>query len=194
LVNLPIEHPTGQAIIACGSYELQQLEASNSNRVGKIDVYGVSCSPLLSDDSSPIQINPMKSFECRDSGGVLDMKVANGNRLYSAMSANCLDVYSFGLDHDKSFLLTKLKTIGKEGEGLFLSLDCVSHDVVLSTQSGSILGFQIQEESTWSESFYIPAAHTLNAVPMPVWIVTLDPRSSTTIISGGDDCQLKVNR
>lgn len=75
----------------------------------------------------------------------------------------------------------------------------MSHDhparLAVSTQASSILIYDVCTTSSslnLSHSRSLEGTHTMQGQNMPAWIVEFDPHSKQRIISGGDDCQLKL--
>jgi diphthamide biosynthesis protein 7 len=86
----------------------------------------------------------------------------------------------------------------KEDEGYFLSLDVTPEfassggQVVVSTQSSSILVYTMESGREFELTTHIQDAHSMMGEPMPAWIVALDPRQPSSFVTGGDDCTLKL--
>ena len=124
---------------------------------------------------------------------------ANKFQLIAAMSSNTVDIYGVN-DMEYGTSLQKLDSASKSDEGLFLSVDSNGlqdsnglgeNVLVTSTQSGSILLYQYSPSGV-TELRHIAEAHVFSTEAMPVWVVAMSGRSRYQIVSGGDDCKLKV--
>jgi WD40 repeat protein len=173
-------------LFACGTYELHEGE---NVRAGEIVV--VSQSTIV------------HTMQCES--GVLDMTYCAG-KLCVALSHGALSIYCIGgtdeLDSEK--LLFEITNAQPE-EGLFLSLDVNLRNsercwkdatsIVVSTQSGSVLVFQYAPEAaSLVLTHRKPSAHTMMKQDMPAWITFFNPHNSSRIVSGGDDCMMKLWR
>jgi WD40 repeat protein len=67
-----------------------------------------------------------------------------------------------------------------------------SANIAVSTQEGSIIVYHLNDDKQFSEVFNVCEAHKMTGVAMPVWIVCFDPHSKSTLVSGGDDCIMKL--
>ena len=65
-------------------------------------------------------------------------------------------------------------------------------NIAVSTQEGSLIVYEMSDERELSETFAVNGAHKMGGKPMPAWIVCFDPHSKTTLVSGGDDCIMKL--
>lgn len=63
--------------------------------------------------------------------------------------------------------------------------------IVVSTQEGSIILYNLNSE-TLIEEFKIEKAHTMCNENMPAWITFFNPHNTNVLVSGGDDCLLKL--
>lgn len=183
-------------LIACGTYELNEQQDVRKGEILLLDIKR----------NEPV----IATIDC--DSGVLDMKVVK-NRLVAAMSNGSLDVYSINGSSDSRKMVSLLKECSahKEEEGLFLALDidqrlsgdCWSCDtyIVVSTQQGSILLYvhKSSNENELSTVVHnlnlvcsVNNAHILMGEVVPVWIVSFDPHTRNRLISGGDDCVLKL--
>lgn len=191
----------GTSIFACGAYELKN-DGSTENRVGSITLYSILDDNFDSKkNESSKTIKLLSEIDCGNSGGVLDMK-ANKFQLISAMSSSTVDIYGVNVTEDDASL-QRLDSVSKPDEGLFLSVDSNGLEesknghglgenvLVTSTQSGSILIYQYSTSGV-TELHHIPDAHVFSSEAMPVWVVAMSGRSRNQIVSGGDDCKLKV--
>eukprot|EP01036_Dinobryon_divergens_P028423 gene28423-37363_t len=115
------------------------------------------------------------------------------------MSSNTVDIYGVN-DMEYGKYLQKLDSASKSDEGLFLSVDSNGLQdsnglgesvLVTSTQSGSILLYQYSPSGV-TELRHIAEAHVFSTEAMPVWVVAMSGRSRYQIVSGGDDCKLKM--
>lgn len=190
------------SVFACGAYELKN-EGSNESRIGSIALYSIQEENLESSNLSTTttSIKLLSEVNCGSSGGVLDMKAINF-QLLAAMSSSTIDIYGWRESED-DISLQKLDSASKSDEGLFLSVDSFAEiaeegsgspgESVLatSTQNGSILIYQFSSSGIM-ELQHIPEAHVFSAEAMPVWVVAMNGRSRNQIVSGGDDCKLKV--
>ena len=191
----------GTSVFACGAYELKN-EGSSESRIGSISLYSIQEENLDSQKNlNTTSIKLLSGVNCGNSGGVLDMKAINF-QLIAAMSSSAIDIYGWRESED-DIALQKLDSASKSGEGLFLSVDSFAEideegsgstgESVLatSTQNGSILIYQCSSSGV-TELQHIPAAHVFSEEAMPVWVVAMNGRSRNQIVSGGDDCKLKV--
>lgn len=67
-----------------------------------------------------------------------------------------------------------------------------SANIAVSTQEGSIIVYHLSGDKEFSEIFHVSEAHKMTGVAMPVWIVCFDPHSKSTLVTGGDDCIMKL--
>ena len=86
----------------------------------------------------------------------------------------------------------------KEHSGAFVRRKGINENnqinakIAVSTQEGSILIYELSNEIELTEIHTINQAHTMCNQPMPAWIVCFNPHETSTIISGGDDCLMKL--
>ena len=147
------------------------------------------------------------------SAGILDMKVVS-DHLVIALSSGYLEVYHIESLESGCIHVPMVGRIGDESEGFYLSLDvdlrlsldrCWKENtlIAVSTQMGSIMVYRYTagaEDVDHSLSLVhrICRAHTLFNGVMPVWICVFDAhacndgKSSIHLLSGGDDCLLKL--
>lgn len=134
--------------------------------------------------------------------GVLDMKVVK-NIVCVALSTGGLVLYKVV----NAFNLELHASTCEPDEGLFLSIDVdnklldtcweVATKIAVSTQLGSILIYeyipsQHDENVILRKTGQISGAHSMFGEVMPAWIVFFDPHSKCRLISGGDDCVMKM--
>lgn len=147
------------------------------------------------------------------SAGILDMKVVS-DHLVIALSSGYLEVYRIESLEVGCIHVPLVGRIGDESEGFYLSLDvdlrlsldrCWKENtlIAVSTQMGSIMVYRytaVTEDFDHSLSLKhrICRAHTLFDEVMPVWICAFDAhacndsKGSIHLLSGGDDCLLKL--
>ena len=175
-----IESCSEPGSFACGLYELNE---STGSRTGSVSLYRDSGASNISIDMP---------------SGVLDMKwCANSLSLACALSDESLCLLS--RESPDSMNLHITENFHKPGYGLFLSLDRSDHfisngteskDIIVSTQSGSILTFSMTP-SGLQHNLSIENAHKLFSQPVPAWIVTVNTFNKNIIMSGGDDSVIK---
>lgn len=175
------------SFFACGSYELNE---DAGTRAGSISV--------MRYDSSNQSLSVKEDCPC--DSGVLDIKV-NGSVLGSAMSDGSLDLYKVYVECTEGKILSKIATVSKSDEGLFLSLDFNSRlskgspssddRIAVSTQASSIILYK-HTEAALVEDAQICTTHSMMGEAMPAWIVAFDPHSRHTLLSGGDDCKFRL--
>lgn len=147
------------------------------------------------------------------SAGILDMKVVS-DHLVIALSSGYLEVYRIESLEAGCIHVPLVGRIGDESEGFYLSLDvdlrlsldrCWKENtlIAVSTQMGSIMVYRYKAgtedfDQSLSLVHRICRAHTLFDEVMPVWICAFDAhacndsKSSIHLLSGGDDCLLKL--
>lgn len=91
---------------------------------------------------------------------------------------------------DNSMSSEGLGSIVKRND--FDHVGCSNANIAASTQHGSILVYGICSERNFAPIFHASRAHMMMGEPMPVWIVCFDPHSKNTLITGGDDCIMKL--
>lgn len=134
-------------------------------------------------------------------GGVLDVKVSN-NHVLTALSTETLNIYelnsSVETNQEEEIELNKninLKySATKQDEGLFLSVDYYNdlEQIVVSTQNSSIIAYSPSSSSELEETIEINNCHSMFGENMPAWIVTQSKLNKNLIMSGGDDCLMKL--
>ena len=175
-------------IYACGTYELNETEGV---RLGEIVIFK--------------GLEKLCSVSCPS--GILDMKYSHG-KLCIVLSSGCLTIYDvvFGDNIVELNLLTSIDA--EDDEGLFLSLDidcrmntdcwAVETNIAVSTQMGSILIYRyipaVDTTSTCQLQLRnrVESAHNMLKENMPAWIVFFDPHTKNRLVSGGDDCVLRM--
>jgi diphthamide biosynthesis protein 7 len=184
-----------RGIFACGFYELDESN-EGTKRNGNISIFDSERSTSYS------------SNDCRS--GVLDMKIS-GEVVAAAHAESTLTLYEFhdinSIVTDGSEPLIEKDCITYPEEGLFLSLDwdsqCkfemseyestgASSKIAVSTQNGSLIVFERGSERRLEESYAVQRAHHMAGEVMPVWIVAFDCHSRHRLVSGGDDCVLRL--
>lgn len=169
----------------CGSYELDR--GGSGNRNGELTVY----------HWIPETNSITESFRHHFDAGILDMKVITESSILIALSNGSLVLV--GLD-TMSNLESFVESEAKIEEGMFLSVDAHqasllenanSYDVAVSTQEGSILLFSLSNER-FGQIGGVYETHKLPAGRVPAWIVAMNNHSSNMLVSGGDDCKLKL--
>lgn len=203
-----INYSPQNKLIVCGCYEQIQDE----HRIGSIEFIQAKSSEFNPEDyeteaSLQAALRSRWNFSHRGQikcdGGVLDTKVTD-RYIMAALSTETLNLYelSTGDTDETPFTLGEnLKLNGsekKEGEGLFLSVDFYDNNsensieqLVVSTQSTNILVYALtptglQETDTISE------CHMMFGEAMPAWIVTQARRAKHLLMSGGDDCVMRL--
>ena len=74
-----------------------------------------------------------------------------------------------------------------------MNLNCTSPaNITVSTQQGSVIVYQLNNQNEFSEILHINNAHVMLGECMPVWITCFDPHSKNTLVTGGDDCMMKL--
>lgn len=168
---------------ACGIYELVE-DVTPAKHLGAVEVRTAQ-GECISEHKLP--------------SGVLDMKWRTDRWIVAALSGGelaLLDVSENGAlstrDGGSDGIVVK-----KEEEGYFLSLDITPDfmhtggQVAISTQSSSVLIYTLDDGREFELTAHIEGAHSLLGEAMPAWIVALDPRQPSTLVTGGDDCILK---
>jgi diphthamide biosynthesis protein 7 len=154
------------AIVAC-----YQLDESSASRSGKLVAY----------DSSGREAG---GIAC--TSGVLDVKCSK-DVVAAALSEGSLAILSI----DESYQLQLAYSTSKPEEGLFLSTDMIGSRVVISTQSSSLLFFDIgRGEALLTRE--ISGTHVLLGEAVPAWIAALSSCNENLLVSGGDDCAFKL--
>ena len=67
-----------------------------------------------------------------------------------------------------------------------------SANITVSTQHGSVIVYKLSSENEFSELLHIRNAHQMCGESMPVWITCFDPHSKNILVTGGDDCMMKL--
>ena len=180
----------------CSSYE---LDDKTDLRNGEIVLFKL-------EENSIVPIERVKL-----NSGVLDVKIHN-HLVILATSCGSLDILrlnyskitkyeSFSTSEEEASLFHTVRSISKEDEGLFLSVDinrCTGSEdsnenlhIYISTQNGSILLYSFKDGNI-IEILHLKRAHVMFGECMPVWIAVLDPFFNSILITGGDDCLMKV--
>jgi hypothetical protein len=63
--------------------------------------------------------------------------------------------------------------------------------IIVSTQEGSIILYDLNSGSL-TEEFKIKKAHVMCGQNMPAWITFFNPHNTNVLMSGGDDCLMKL--
>lgn len=182
------------SLVVCGCYELDE---SSQHRNGSIIFYRCENMHGNVDDQQTSTINIKEHpapITCP--AGVLDLAVTR-KYICAALASERLEMYSVNsvleatnddCKIDQAFGATK------EGEGLFLSVDCFtandSHKLAVSTQSSSIVVYNLTEYGL-DEEVHISSAHVMFGENMPAWMVVWNPHNQHNLVSGGDDCAFR---
>ncbi len=180
------------SIIACGCYELDE---SSQHRNGSIVFYHCD------DSSSMPTIREFTSaIDCP--AGVLDLKVTR-KYVCAALASETLQFYELpSVNKGTEIEISKdpVMHITREGEGLFLSVDCYLSSnsntgdpkkFAVSTQSGSVVVYDTTNTGLVEEA-HIPSAHVMFGENMPAWMAVWNPHSEFCLVSGGDDCAFRL--
>ena len=68
----------------------------------------------------------------------------------------------------------------------------INTNIAISTQEGSLIVYELSNERQLCKTFTVNMAHHMFGQPMPAWIVCFDPHTKNTLVSGGDDCLMKL--
>jgi diphthine methyl ester acylhydrolase len=156
----------------CGLYELDEEE---SCRKGGIAI-----------------CNENEILECQEiSHGILDMKFLNDHILACALSNGDILLYR----HENETLSQFHLCDNGRSEGLALSLSwnhsVINSKLAVSTQNGSLLFYSLTASGLQEETM-ISNAHSLHGEIVPAWIVAMSPHREDILLSGGDDCCMKL--
>ena len=160
-------------IFACGSYVLNKESGHRSGQITLCDASGE-----VLKQSSP------------ELAGVLDMKWRHDSTLAVASADGSLTVYDTHLG-DADTPITNVASDTSPEEGLYLSLDACSRNIVVSTQNGSILSYSVGDGNC-RLSDKKTGAHCLFGENVPAWIVAKSRFSTDLICSGGDDMVIRL--
>lgn len=181
--------------LVCGTYELKDEGKVTEYRTGTISLINISIqSPSDHDKVAVSQIDILSQLNYEPSGGVLDMKTIDDGHVITAMSCGSVHVFDTQLHMN----LQQKTTFNQPNEGLALSVDVSNSTsftegsfICTSTQSGSIFVYETKKSGI-SQLLHLQEAHMFSSQPMPVWIVAMNEHCNSQIVSGGDDCKLKV--
>jgi WD40 repeat protein len=151
------------------------------------------------------KINEVKSEDdCGDFSGIRTSLIVKEVASVSAENEGLF----LSLDWDLGYLLHNLNSqlddhgdevlCNNQGPGKFVRRCAIdeacyqSANIAVSTQEGSIIVYHLSDDKEFSEVFNISEAHKMTGVAMPVWIVCFDPHSKSTLVTGGDDCIMKL--
>ena len=170
--------PPEMDVFLCGLYELSD---GGDYRSGAVNVYASETGDLQ---------------QCMElASGVLDMKVSStGNSLACALSSSQVAIAKTIRADDNIFRLGQPEYISigsDEGLSLSLSWDATDARLATSTQAGSICILN-PSESLYKVDVKITDAHNLMGENVPVWVVIFDPHNRERVLSGGDDCAMKL--
>lgn len=184
----------------CCSVESVPTDAVSSER----DLFAVGVYEL--DEGSGLRNGSIALYDGEDmlcvkemGSGVLDMKF-NGRLLACAMSSGDVDLVDMNLeegafDFDRRHSLQDHR---QREEGLALSIDWSNRvvgsgdaDLAVSTQAGSVWIHRLKPDGFELLSSF-NNVHTMFGENMPAWITAFNPHNSNVLLSGGDDCCLKV--
>ena len=135
------------------------------------------------------------------SSGVLDMKLSEVNNssktqlLGIALSSATISFCSVLVEGDGRINLVQLPKLNTflRDEGLILSLSWSECKLAASTQSSSIVIFDVRNDSSGVEMIHqIKNAHQLLDENVPAWTTAFDKHDCRRLISGGDDMMLKL--
>lgn len=167
-----VESSQQLGIFARGSYALDE---ESGHRSGQITL----CDP----SGGVLKQSPP------DLAGVLDMKWRHDNTLAVASADGSITIYDTHPDDDTP--ITKVTSDTAPEEGLFLSLDVSSTNIVVSTQNGSILSYALGDgDCRLSEQK--SGAHCLFGENVPAWIVARSRFSPDILCTGGDDMVIRL--
>lgn len=164
----------GEGLYALGMYELNE---ETNLRIGALALYN---------RNTLISSRPMKS-------GVLDMKF-HGPLLACALSSGDVEILS--INEEMKDFSSQEPLIKNPDEGLALSLDWNKSEdddvrLAVSTQEGSVLVYDLLPTG-FIESSALRHVHTLFGERVPAWITAFNPHNSQIVMSGGDDCCLRL--
>ncbi len=129
--------------------------------------------------------------------------------VHSASQSN-LSHKSISHDPHHSQLLSEIGSVSLPEEGLFLAIDwhtgipnfedddgspetsSNSHIFSISTQSSSIITFQLREGGEIAERSRFSDTHSLHGENLPAWTVFSCPFNTNLLVSGGDDCVCRL--
>jgi diphthine methyl ester acylhydrolase len=156
----------------CGLYELNEEE---SCRKGGVAI-----------------CNENEILECYEiSHGILDMKFLNNHLLACALSNGDILLYRYENQALSQFHICE----NGRSEGLALSVSwnhsTINSKLAVSTQNGSLLFYSVTPSGLLEETT-ISNAHDLFGEVVPAWIVAMAPHHEDVLLSGGDDCCMKL--
>lgn len=179
-------------VFACGLYELQegegvQEEGRAQERQGGVVICNAANGEALAKASRP--------------GGVLDMKPrpvgrhAQQQQLAAAYSTSRVELLEFTEERGTQPMLESVAVSAVcHEEGLLLSVSwCGETQLAVSTQQGNVVLYVADAGSSeLRPSARIDGAHSLFGAPIPAWIVASDPHCRHRLLTGGDDCALRL--
>jgi WD40 repeat protein len=168
----------------CGLYE---LDDEKSIRKGGIEFYSHNC-----EVKHRIEVD----------GGVLDMKCSgNYDYLACALSSSSVKFLKLKGNYNDSRSSEFIWNIPDQGLILSLCWNDTIHspspiplqqpNIVVSTQESALFVGAFNESGV-DIIYSVHDAHQLHGENVPAWISIFDPHSKTTILSGGDDCSMKL--
>ena len=137
----------------------------------------------VSGNHASLSVDEVASVSSADEGLFLSLDWDLGYSLHAMPSH--LDECSDGVSHD-------YQEPGQVRRCAINETGSRCANIAVSTQEGSILVYQLSDDKEFSEVFSVREAHKMTGVAMPVWIVCFDPHSKNTIVTGGDDCVMKL--
>lgn len=189
-------------VFACGLYELQegqgavQEEEEGGDGGGKGGVQERQGGVVICNAA-----NGEALAKAPRPGGVLDMKPRPGGQprqlhLAAAYSTSRVEVLEYAEDEKMAqpALESAAMSSACDEEGLLLSVSwCGEAQLAVSTQQGNVVLYAADAGSSeLRPSARIDGAHSLYGGPIPAWIVASDPHCRHRLLTGGDDCALRL--
>lgn len=194
-LSLSGDENLNDTLVVCGCYELDE---SSQHRNGSIVFYRCQYDNDNQGNDTFTAREYASPITCP--AGVLDLKVTR-KFICTALASETLQLYSVdAVLENQPTINEPIFHANKEGEGLYLSVDCLmssdgdSQDpqkFAVSTQSGSIVVYDLTASGLVEEA-HIPSAHVMFGENMPAWMVAWNHHSKNDLISGGDDCAFRL--
>ena len=181
------------ASFACGYYELNEEDQS---RAGSCILYNNVCNEIP---------NGKYSFD----SGILDMKWNHHNILGCALANSTLTLLEANdnnNDDRNANIFNELVSISDDTQGMFLSIDWnkyVNNQLCVTTQSSTAIIYTLNtsgstsnnsnnSSSSLTEVYRIEDGHDIGGENVPMWVCCWSGYNSNILVTGGDDCKLKL--
>ena len=204
----------------CGQYELDENSEGGASRGGSIHICTIdsesnSLSVTTTDCKSGV-------LDLKVAGDYVASAQSDSSLCIHQIFRENEESRANNFAESSPLSLVEIVIIKEEDEGLFLSVDwdlgysidktdasvpgecglvrrcsaseigLINTNLAVSTQEGSLIVYELSNERQLSKTFKVNMAHQMFGQAMPAWIVCFDPHTKYTLVSGGDDCLMKL--